>query len=196
MLKNPFTVRNMPFIAILAAIEIVLQFIGNQIAFGPISINLSLIPITLGAVLFGPWVGLFLGILNALFVLLAPSTMIFYEISVFGTIVICLLKSGLAGFLGGIIYHLLNCFNNFMATIVTSISVPLINTGIFVIGCLTIFRPFLEANYGSYGNIYGFLFIGMIGWNFIFEVGTSILLIYPIYRIITFYQQRHQVSQA
>lgn len=196
MLKNPFTVRNMPFIAILAAIEIVLQFIGNQIAFGPVSINLSLVPITLGAVLFGPWVGLFLGVLNALFVLLAPSTMLFYEISVLGTVLICLLKSSLAGFLGGVIYYLINKKNNFVASIVTSISVPIINTGIFVLGCLTFFRSLLEANYGSYGDIYTFLFIGMIGWNFIFELGTSIVLIYPIYRIITFYQQRHQVSQA
>ena len=190
-MRNPFTVRNMPYIAILMAVEIVLQFIGNAIAFGPVSINLSLVPIALGAMIFGPWVGLFLGIMNAIFVLMAPSTMLFYNISVIGTIITCLVKSSLAGFLGGIFYMLINKRNNFLASVVTSVSIPVINTGVFVICCLIFFRPFLEANYGAFSSIYEFLFIGMIGWNFIFELGTSLLLIYPIHRVITYYQAKH-----
>ena len=190
-MKNPFVVRNMPYIAILLAIEIVLQFIGNQIAFGPVSINLSLVPIALGAILFGPWVGLFLGVINALFVLMASSTMLFYNISVIGTIVTVLVKSSTAGFVGGLLYMFIHRKNDLVATIVTSLSIPLINTGIFVIGCLIFFREFLEANVGTFTNIYEFLFIGMIGWNFIFEVVTSLILIYPIHRIINYYQRKH-----
>ena len=193
-MKNPFTVRNMPYIAILMAIEIVLQFIGNYIALGPVSINLSLVPITLGAILFGPWVGLLLGIINALFVLLAPSTMLFYNVSVAGTVGTVLIKSSMAGFLGALIYMLLNRKNNLVATIVTSISVPVINTGLFVVGCLLFFKPLLEQYQGDFPNIYAFLFIGMIGWNFIFEVAVSAVLIYPIYRIITYYKQKQQVT--
>lgn len=195
-MKNPFTIRNMPYIAILAAIEIVLQYIGNAIAFGPISINLSLVPIALGAIIFGPWVGLFLGIINSLFVLMAPSTMIFYNVSVVGTIITVFIKSGAAGFFGGLIYLLINKRNNLLATIVTSISIPLINTGLFIVGSLTFFRSFLESNSTNFNNIYEFLFIGMIGWNFIFEITTSIVLIYPIYRIILYYQNKHQVVEA
>lgn len=193
MFKNPFTVRNIPYIAILAAIEIVLQFIGNNIAFGPVSINLSLIPMALGAILFGPWCGLFLGLLNSIFVLMAPSTMLFYNISVVGTFVTVLVKSSAAGFIGGLIYMALKK-KNLLATIVTSISLPVINTGLFVVGSLLFFRSFLEENVGTFTNIYEFLFIGMIGWNFIFELGTSIVLVYPIYRIILFYQHKKQVS--
>lgn len=193
-MKNPFTVRNMPYIAILMAIEIVLQFIGNAIAFGPVSINLSLVPIALGAIIFGPWVGLFLGIINSLFVLMAPSTALFYNISVVGTIVTVFIKSGAAGFFGGLFYMLLHKKNDLLATIVTSISLPLINTGLFVVGSLTFFRPFLEANVGTFANIYEFLFIGMIGWNFIFELATSIVLIYPIHRIIQFYQRKREAA--
>lgn len=135
-MKNPFTVRNMPYIAILMAVEIVLQFIGNAIALGPISINLSLVPIALGAIMFGPWVGLLLGIINSLFVLMAPSTALFYNVSVLGTVLTVLIKSSAAGFFGGLIYLMLNKRNNLIATIVTSISLPLINTGLFVVGCL------------------------------------------------------------
>ena len=195
-MKNPFTVRNIPYIAILAAIEIVLQFIGNAIAFGPVSINLSLIPIALGAILFGPWVGLFLGIINALFVLMAPSTMLFYNVSVVGTILTVFVKSSAAGLFGGFIYLGLNKFNNLLATIITSISLPIINTGLFVVGSMMFFKPLLEENVGDFANIYQFLFIGMIGWNFIFELTTSVVLIYPIYRIITYYQNKHQVQKA
>ena len=192
-MKNPFTVRNMPYIAILLAIEIVLQFIGNTIAFGPVSINLSLIPITLGAILFGPWVGLLLGFMNAVFVLLAPSTAVFYNVTIAGTIATCIIKSSAAGFIGGLVYMLLNRKNNLVATIVTSILVPVINTGLFAVACITLFKPFLEQYNTGFTNIYEFLFIGVIGWNFIFEVSVSAVLIYPIYRIILFYQSRRQV---
>ena len=81
-----------------------------------------------------------------------------------------------------------------MATIVTSILVPVVNTGIFVVGALTFFRPILEENSGSFANIYEFLFIGMIGWNFIFEISTSIVLIYPLYRLVNIYQQKYQAA--
>lgn len=192
-MKNPFTVRNMPYIALLLAIEIVLQFIGNMVAFGPVSINLSLVPIALGAILFGPWVGLFLGLINSIFVLLAPSTALFYNISVVGTIITCLVKSTLAGFLGGIFYLLLNKKNNFVASVVASITLPVVNTGVFIICCLLFFRPLLEEYSTGFTNIYEFLFIGMIGWNFIFEIGTSLVLVYPIYRIIAYYQYHHQL---
>lgn len=198
MLKNPFTVRNMPYIAILAGIEIVLQFAGNYIAFGPVSINLSLVPIALGAIIFGPWCGLFLGILNALFVLMAPSTSLFYNISVIGTILICLLKSGLAGFLGGLFHSLIKNKNELIATVVASITLPVVNTGIFCVGCLTFFRPFLESAYegAGFSNIFLFLFVGMIGWNFVFELTSSALLTYPIYRIVAYFQRRRQNALA
>ena len=193
-MKNPFTVRNMPYIAILLAVEIVLQFIGNHIQLGPVSINLSLVPITLGAIIFGPWVGLFLGIFNAVFVLLAPSTIIFYNITIWGTIVTCLSKSMLAGFIGGLVYLLINRWNNFVATIVTSVLIPVLNTGIFAICALIFFRPILVENVGTYSNIYQFLLIGMIGWNFIFELSFSIILVFPIYRIIVYYQRKRLVA--
>lgn len=192
-MKNPFTVRNMPYIAILMAVEIVLQFIGNAIALGPISINLSLVPIALGAIMFGPWVGLLLGLINSLFVLMAPSTALFYNVSVLGTVLTVLIKSSAAGFFGGLIYLLLNKRNNLIATIVTSISLPIINTGLFVVGCILFFKPLLESLAPAGANIYEFLFIAMIGWNFIFELSTSLVLTYPIYRIIGYYQAKKVV---
>ena len=193
-MKNPFAVRNMPFIASLAAIEIVLQIIGNYIALGPVSINLSLVPIGIGAMLFGPWVGLFLGLINSLFVLLSPFTAAFYNVSVVGTFVTCIVKSSVAGFGGGLIYMLLKRHNKFVASIVTLVSLPIINTGLFVVGCLIFFVPLLETASAGYTNIYEYLFIVMCGWNFIFEISTSVILSYPIYRLVNLYDTKFRIE--
>lgn len=194
MFKNPFTARNIPFIAILLAIEIVLQVLGNYIAFGPVSINLSLVTIALGAILYGPWCGLFLGLINSLFVFLSPYTMPFYEASTIGTIVTVIVKSSTAGFVSGIIYHLLKNKNNLVATIIASISIPIINTGLFVVGSLIFFRGYVESVTPEGQNLVTFLFIGMTGWNFIFEISVSALLVYPIYRIITYISSERQLQ--
>ena len=189
MFKNPFTARNIPFIAVLMSIEIILQFLGNYIAFGPVSINLSLVPIALGAILYGPWGGLLLGLINALFVLMAPSTMVFYDVSVIGTLVTVLVKIMTAGFVSGVIYHLLKNKNRLLATIIAAILIPIINTGLFVAGSFIFFRPFLESGASEAGvNVVYFLFIGMIGWNFIFEVSTTAILIYPLFRVSDYYR--------
>lgn len=195
MFKNPFTVRNIPFIAILLASEIVLQVIGNYIALGPVSINLSLVTIALGAIMYGPWCGLLLGVFNSLFVFLSPYTMPFYEASVVGTIVTVLIKSSAAGFFSGILYHLLKKVNNLLATIVAAISIPLINTGLFIVGSLIFFMDYVRSVTPEGQNAIYFLFIGMTGWNFIFEISVTAILTYPIYRLITFYNQRKQIQE-
>ena len=89
----------------LSAIEVVLYILGLFIKVGPITINLSLIPIAVGALLLGPWCGLFLGFVNGIAVILTPDTMaVFMPLSVFGTILICLLKSMAAGFFSGLLF--------------------------------------------------------------------------------------------
>ena len=83
-----YDVKKITGAAVLLAIEIVFQTIGNYISLGPISINLSLIPIALGAILYGPFVGAILGFVNGLVVLFAPSTQaIFMAYAPLGTVI-------------------------------------------------------------------------------------------------------------
>ena len=54
-------VQKLVGIAMLAAVVVVLQFIGNYIKFGDVSISLVLLPIVVGAALYGPVAGAILG---------------------------------------------------------------------------------------------------------------------------------------
>ena len=49
--------QRMTGMAILTAIVIVLQLLGSFIRFGPFSISLVLVPIVIGAALYGAWAG-------------------------------------------------------------------------------------------------------------------------------------------
>ena len=90
------------------------------------------------------------------------------------TIILCLLKTGVAGYVSGLIYELLHKQNNVLSIILASIIVPIINTGLFIVGTLLFFVPLLEQWAGS-SDIYSYLFLTLIGINFvIFEICVQI----------------------
>ena len=176
-------VRKITGVAILLAIEIVLQAMGNYITPGVVSINLSLIPIALGAILYGPLAGALLGFGNGLVVLLSPSTEAFLAYSIFGTIVTCLLKCTLAGFFAGLVYKLIAKKNSLAGSIVASLLVPVINTGLFVLAVFTIFFGLFEP-IGTTDEVMKYVFLIMIGWNFIIEFLITAVLSPTIARVI------------
>lgn len=190
-MKNIRT-RTITGIAILLAIEILLQIIGNVWALGPVSINLSLIPIALGAIIFGPFAGAFLGLVNGVIVLLAPSTQaVFWQVTPLGTLLVCLLKCTIAGFISGLIFRLLNKKNKLIAVILASIVVPIINTGLFALGCFTVFKSIVESSCEN-GSIYTFVFLVFIGWNFVFEFSVTSILSPTVYKIVSIYERREE----
>ena len=176
-------VRKITGVAVLLAIEIVLQAMGNYITPGVVSINLSLIPIALGAILYGPLAGALLGFGNGLVVLLSPSTEAFLSYSIFGTIVTCLLKCTLAGFLAGLIYKLIAKKNSLIGAIVASLIVPVVNTGLFVLAVFTIFFG-LFSPIGTTEEVMKYVFLIMIGWNFVIEFLITAVLSPTIARVI------------
>ena len=173
---------------ILLALEIVFQIIGNYVSFGPVSINLSLIPIAVGAILYGPIVGGFLGFCNGLLVLLAPATIgIFMEITPWGTVLVCLLKTTVAGVAAGFVFKLFKK-HKVVGGVIASFLVPIINTGLFCLACLTLFRPFLEQYGEGYDNAFLFLILGVVGWNFLLEMSITGVLSYPVSRALFKFQ--------
>ena len=161
------------------ALMIILQIIGNYLQIGPVNISISLVAVVLAAVLGGPLSGAIDGFFNGVMALLSPSTIaVFMPVSPVGTVLACLLKCTLAGLVSGIIFNLLKKKNKVLSLIVSSLLVPIINTGIFIIFCLIFFRPILESNVtsGAFPNIWMFLIVGFIGWNFLVElVSTTVL---------------------
>ncbi len=202
-MKNAFkiTTKTITGTALLTAIELVLIVISNYVAIGPVNINLALIPIAVAGMLYGPLAGLFVGFVNGLVTILSPSTQaIFMSVSPFGTVLICLLKTGLAGFFCGFVYIFFK--NNesskmkLVGSIVASLLVPIINTGLFSVGCLTFFNGWLTSSASSagYSDSFKFLILGVIGWNFIFEFSISLLLSPSINMLVNYYQRRERAQ--
>ena len=164
---------------LLLALEIIFQVIGNYLQFGPVSINLSLVAIVIAAVLYGPISGAILGFFCGIIILFSPSTLaIFMPVSPFGTVVACLLKTTLAGLLAGFTFKIFKNKNPLVGIIVCSVLVPVINTGIFSAICLIFFRPILAGGAGdeAFASMMTFLIVGFIGWNFLIEIATTVVI--------------------
>ena len=77
--------------AILTAIVIVLQLLCTFVRVGPFSITLALMPMIIGAALYGPLVGGWLGFVFGVVVLLVDASA-FLAVDVLGTVVTVLAK--------------------------------------------------------------------------------------------------------
>lgn len=184
-MNKRITTRQIVGTGLLLALEIIFQIIGNYLQFGPVNINLSLVTIVLAAVLFGPLSGATLGFFNGLLVLFSPSTLaIFMPLNPLATVFLCLLKTTLAGLLAGLAFSFLKKKQT-IGLIVASIIVPVVNTGIFTISALIFYQPFLQSGVGdAFPNIGAFLIFGVIGWNFIFEMISTVIFSTIIGRIL------------
>ena len=163
---------------ILTAIVILFQFIGASIKFGTFSVSLVLIPIVIGAALGGKWVSTWLGFVFSVVVLLSGDASAFLAIDPLGTVITVILKGTLAGFVGGLIFELLQKINTYFAVIVSAILVPVTNTGIFLVGCkLFFFETVSEWGVGlGFENTFAYMIFGLVGLNFIFELIINIVL--------------------
>ena len=177
-MKRKFDTKAIVITGLLLALEIVLQIVGNYLQIGPANINLSLVPVVLAAVLCGPISGAILGFFNGLLALLSPSTQaVFMTISPFGTVLVCLLKCTLAGVVAAYIFALLNKKNRLLALVLSSIAVPVINTGLFALGCAIFFQDFLNMGINeTFPNAGAFLIFGVIGFNFLIEIATTTIV--------------------
>ncbi len=170
-------VRKIVGTGILSTIVIALALFSNYISFGPVNITLALIPIIIGAVVYGPISGLFLGLVNGAIVLLSPSTAIFLSHNLAMTIVTCLTKTGIAGLIAGFIPIILKKHNK-IAIIIAAILVPIINTGIFVLFSLGFFLDLFPEPTPTY------LIMSVVGFNFLIELGVNAILSPTIYYIV------------
>ena len=177
---------------ILTALVIVLQTFASGFKIGSFAPPLSLIPIILGAVLFGEPAGAILGLVFGAVVLFAvisgaePFSTLMLQYSPSFTVIICLLKGMLAGYFSGIAYKVLSGINNVAAAIIASAIAPIVNTGIFSIGMLTVFYPLLTQTATTAGaeNVIFFYFTVFIGIGFIFDLLFIAILVPGLLRII------------
>lgn len=172
--------------AILTALVIILQLLGSFIRFGPFSISLVLVPIVIGAATCGIGIGTWLGFIFGVTVILSGDASAFLAISVPGTIITVLLKGTACGLAAGVVYKIVERFNRYVAVVTAAIVCPLVNTGVFLLGCLLFFLDTITEWGLSAGftGIVQYMFLGLIGGNFLFELGSNILLSPIIVRIL------------
>ena len=173
--------------AILTAVVVVLQLLGSFIRLGPFSISLVLVPIVIGAALYGVLVGGWLGLVFGATVLLSGDAAAFLVIDVFGTVLVVLLKGMLAGVAAGLAYSLIKNRNQYLAVIVAAIVCPIVNTGIFLLGCLVFFMDTIREWAAAFGyeTAGAYMILGLVGLNFVFEMLVNIILSPVILRLLS-----------
>lgn len=172
--------------AMLTALVAVLQFTGGAIRFGPFSMSVVLIPIVVGAAMCGTAAGAWLGLVFGAVVLLTDSTL-FMAFSIPGTVVTVLLKGVLCGLCSALVFKALKKANTYLAVIAAAITCPIVNTGVFLLGCRVFFMPLIgqwaaAADFGT--NIASYMILVLVGTNFLFELGINVILSPVIVRIL------------
>lgn len=164
--------------AVLTALVVVLQLLGTFVRFGPFAISLVLIPIVIGAATCSYKIGAWLGFVFGVVVLLSGDATAFFAINVPGTIITVLLKGTLCGLISGLVYEALEKYNRYIAVIAAAVVCPIVNTGIFLIGCSVFFLDTI-AEWGAgagFINTASYMFLGLAGGNFIVELIANIIL--------------------
>ena len=172
--------------ALFTAIVIVLQLLGSFIRFGPFSISLVLIPIVVGAAMYGAAAGAWLGFVFGLAVLLSGDAAAFMAVSPLGTIITVLAKGSLAGLCAGLVYSLLEKKNRYAAVIAAAVVCPVVNTGLFLLGCVVFFLETVRGWGQSMGfeNVGTYMIVGLVGLNFLVEMSMDIVLSPLVLRLI------------
>ena len=181
--SNRFNANTIIGLGLLTAIVVVMQFISMGLRFGTFSITLTLIPIVVGAALYG-WVsGAWLGFVFGVSVLLTGDANAFLAVNIPGTITTVLVKGILAGLCAGLVYELISKKNQIAAVLVSAVIAPVVNTGIFILGSYVFFFDYLSG-LAEGTNLFVFILVALVGINFFIELGTNLVLNPAILQII------------
>lgn len=183
---NSQAVKKIAISGILTALVVVLQMLGQFIKFGPFAISLVLIPIVIGAALCGPKVSTWLGFVFGVAVLFTDAAA-FIAINVVGTVVTVLLKGALCGLAAGLVYKMLENKNKYLAVTVAAVVCPIVNTGVFLLGCVVFFLETIRQWGAGAGfeNVAEYLIVGMVGINFLVELATNVVLSPVVVRLLS-----------
>ncbi len=181
--------RRLTGLALLTAIIVVLQVVATFIKFGPFPITLALAPIIIGAALYGPKSGAYLGGVFGVVVLLAcimgwdAGGSVLWNANPFLTAVICLAKGALSGLCAGAVYRALSA-TPLLGSIAAGIVSPVVNTGLFCLCLALLFHDILVAWAGGTEVFYYILF-GLTGINFLVELAVNLVLSTVIVRVVS-----------
>lgn len=190
-------IQRMVGIALLMALVIVLQFLGGILTTASgFSISLVLIPIVLGAAVFGPSAGAILGGTFGVIVFINCVTgtdlggaMVFQANPILCFLVV-MGKGILAGMAAGGVYRLLRGKSKYIAMLCAAIVCPVVNTGIFIACMLTFFREVLSA-WAEGGDLVAYILTGLVVANFVPELIINVVFSPASARILQIVNKKH-----
>lgn len=191
--------QRMTGLSIFTAVIVVLTVLCTFVRFGPFSITLALAPIVIGAALYGPGAGAYLGGVFGLVVLLTGvfgwdggTVMYLMSLNAVGCILICIGKGAAAGWVSGLLYRLIARKNMHLGVVAAAVLCPVVNTGIFILGMMLFYMSTLESWAGGQAVIYYVIF-GLTGINFLVELAVNLILSSGITSIIRYAKGRKSV---
>ena len=204
-MKTKNKVLRLVQLALLVALVVVLQMLGSFIKIGPLPMSFVLVPIVVGAFLLG-WkegalLGFVFGIITMLMGILGIDgfSLVLWQLHPLWFVVVCLLKAVATGIGAGLIYKGLNKALGekriILTTVISSISAPIINTGIFVLGMILFYFNDMGTVQMELAKQAGtelitvtpaleFIFLGLAGFNFVGEFIVNLVVSPAIVRIV------------
>lgn len=191
-MKPKSDLRRLTALSLLAAIVAVLAALGNFLRIGPFPITLVLAPIIIGAAMYGPKAGAFLGgvfgvvtIITGILGWDGGAVMLLMSANAFWTVFFCILKGVLSGWCAGLVYKALAGKNSLAAVILAGIVCPVVNTGVFTFSMLVCFKDILSSWAGG-KDIITYILFGLTGVNFLVELAVNMILASGITTIIRY----------
>ena len=183
---NKSNTQKLALLALLTALVAILAYFGGFIKIGGLaSVSLTLIPVVLGACYLGPQAGAILGGVSGIVFFLTPDAAFWMGMSIPGTIITVLVKGILSGLLAGFVFKALQNKNKHLAVLASSVVCPVVNTGIFLLGCLVFFLDNVKTSAAAEKmSIFAFLIIFYVGLNFVFELIANVILSPVVYRVM------------
>ena len=181
-------------IALLMALVIVLQFIPIP-PVGGFSISLVLIPIVMGAAMYGPAAGAVLGAAFGVIVFINcvtgadPGGAMVFQANPVLCFIVVLAKGTLAGLTSGFVYKLVKRWNSYVAMLCAAIVCPLVNTGVFV-ACMLLFFVDVLSAWAAGADLVGYILTGLILANFVPELIINVVFSPAGQRIIHMFRRK------
>lgn len=175
--------KRFAILSVFAAVIVILQILATYINFGGFPITLTLIPIIVAGAIYGPQIGILMGLVFGVIVDIMvitgadPSGAIMLSSHPIITILTCLIKGALAGFLGSLVYKLIN--NKKIGIIVDAIITPVINTATLYITLIIFFESSFAAMVAAFMSI-----------NFVIELLINVLIAPGLLSLIKRVQSR------
>jgi len=188
MNSNKQKARNIAVLGMFAAVTVVFQLLSYAIKIGTFNLSLVLIPIVLGAYLYGVKTGAVLGgvfgvvVTICCFAGLDGGGYILVTASPFLTSAVCIIKGIAAGVASALVAKALKGKNEYLAIILAALTAPVVNTGIFVAAIFVFFKDIL-ASWAGGANVVTYAITGLVGVNFIIEFTINAVMAPSLLRV-------------